>query len=174
MHEGPASSYNQVVRSEDSELDVWLDDEANTAAVWRDTVLLQCRRGPLDPRIFEKGEVFFERARAKDAPGALLSVVEAGAPMVSQDLRSLQRGAVDRLGAYAKARVAPVFLGDDLTASLARSSARLLGVSNPRIQRFQAIAPAVAWLTQELTALGAPLRAADLLAALEKVRRRGA
>lgn len=174
MREGPASSYNQVVRSSDSELEIWLDDEANTAAVWRETVLVQVRRGPLDPRLFERGEGFFEGARARDVPVGLLSVVEAGAPMVSQDVRSLQRGAVDRLGAYAKARVAPVFLGDDLTASLARSSARLLGVSNPRIQRFQAIAPAVAWMGHELTALGAFVHGADLLAAVETVRRRGA
>lgn len=162
------------MQSKDSGLEIWLDDEGNTAGVWRETVMIQVRRGPLDPRVFERGETFFEGARKKGAAVALLSVVEAGAPMVSQDVRSLQRSAVDRLSAYASARVAAVFLGDDLTASLARSSARLLAVSNPRVQRFQLIAPALTWLAQELGALSTPIRAADVLVALETLRRPGA
>ncbi len=157
-----------------SELEIVLDDDGNTAAVWRGTVFLQTRRGPLDARVFEKGETFFQLALEKGAPAGLLSVVEAGAPMVTQDLRTLQRTSVDRLGAYVRARVAAVFLGDDLTASLSRSSARLLGVANPRIQRFQLVPPAVSWITQELTSLGCSFRSADLLTAIDTVRRRGA
>lgn len=155
------------------ELEIWLDDDANTAGVWRKSVLVQARRGALDPRLFLQGEAFLDDARRSRVPVGMLAVVEAGAPLPSQEVRRQQRALIDRFGAYEQARIAAVVLGDDVGASLARSAARLVGVANPRIERFVEVTPAVSWLAHELSALGLPTRASELFGAIEAARRQG-
>lgn len=173
MSAGGQVTYNRRV-SEARELVVLLDDAEGTACLFRGTVLLQSRRGALDPRLFEIGETFMRERAERGAPLGLLAVIEPGAPLPSPELRRGQREQVDRWARYERARIAAAILGEDVTADLARSAGRLVGVASPRVQRFAEVTPAVSWLTQELSALAETraFRATELLDAIGRVRAR--
>jgi hypothetical protein len=160
------------MRSPRGELELWFHDAAGTVGTWRG-VLLQCRRGALDPRIFPRAEEYARDAQRRGAPIALLALLEPGAPLPSQELRRAQREQVDRWASYERARIAAVVLGDDVASTLSRSASRMIGVASPRIERFAELPKASTWLAQELTALGAPRpsRASELLATIEDLRR---
>jgi len=158
--------------------EILMDDAHGALVVWRGTVLLQTRCGELQPRALTLGHAFAQRAQRAGRSVGFLAVLEAGAPLASAELRQQQRDAVESFGRYELARIAAAILGDDTTASLSRSSGRLLGHGNPRIQRYDALRPAVSWLAQELTSLaiahpdaGERVRPTELYEAIEQVRR---
>lgn len=161
-----------------SATEILVDDADGALVVWRGAVLLQTRVGPLHPRALTLGQAFASRAERAGRSAGFLAVLEAGAPLPSAELRQQQREAVDSFARSSRARIAAVILGEDTTASLARSSGRLLGPGNPRIQRFEQLRPAVSWLAQELSALalaqpevGERVRPTELYDAIEEVRR---
>ncbi len=158
--------------------EILMDDRHGALVVWRGSVLLQTRSGQLDPKALTLGQGFAQRAQRAGRPVGFLAVLEPGAPLPSAELRQRQREAVESFGRYELARIAAAILGEDTTASLSRSSGRLLGPGNPRIQRFDTLRPAVSWLAQELTTLAAAhpataerVRPTDLYEAIEQVRR---
>lgn len=160
------------MRSRHGELELWFDDADGTVGTWRG-VLLQCRRGALDPRIFARADEYARDAQRRGASIALLALLEPGAPLPSQELRRAQREQVDRWSSYDKARIAAVILGDDVASTLSRSASRMIGVASPRIERFSELPRASTWLAQELTSLSGarPFRASELLGAIEDLRR---
>lgn len=161
-----------------SAIETLMDDADGALVVWRGAVLLQTRRGELQARALTVGQAFATSCQRAGRTLGFLAVLEAGAPLPSAELRRQQREAIEALARYERARIAAAILGDDTTASLARSSGRLLGPGNPRIQRFDALRAAVSWLSQELTALaiahpgaGERVRPTELYDAIEQVRR---
>ena len=139
-------------------------------ALWRRSIVLQVRRGALTLATLESAASVLRGATVSGRPLGALLVVEAGAPLPGGDVREVQRVLLRDLGAHEHVRVAPVILGDDVTAALQRSAGRLVAVGNPRVQRFETIPSAAGWLASELTGLGAPLSSTELVLAVEQLR----
>ncbi len=152
-------------------------DPRGALARWQERVLLQCRVGELEPRLFATADGFLTHARARGVPAPFLVVVEPGAPIPSAAVRDAQRSVLDRWTKYENARMAVVVLGDDTTSSLARSAGRLLAANERNIARFDAVRPAISWLARELAHLANGLElpdhrvhASDLAAAVDALR----
>jgi hypothetical protein len=140
-------------------------------ALWRKRVVVQVRRGELTAAALSKLRDDALAIAKQDTPLGALLVVEDGAPIPSAEARPLQRALVTDMLAYESVRIATVTLGTDISAAMARSAGRMVTRSSPRLAAFDTVPPAVLWLAQQLSAIGAPVRAEELLDAVESLRR---
>jgi len=122
------------------------------AACWGN-VFLQVRRGPLTEDVFDRVAAAMRRHRIRvprGTPHGIVAVIEEGAPIAGEEVRTKQRAAVqDQLKDHA-ARFATIIVGDGLEASLLRSASRGVVPSHPQLRIVSLPEEAAAWLAPEI------------------------
>lgn len=151
-------------------LTVMQQDAEGIFALWRRKLLVQVRRGKLTVAAMKQLEVALDRHGAPQDLQGILSVVEPGAQLLTEEARVYQKAMMERFMRRPDIRMAAVVLGDDVVAGLMRSSGRLIQVGNQRIQKFSQMAPALGWLHQEMVADRHRPSVQDLAVLVEHVR----
>jgi hypothetical protein len=149
---------------------ILLHDADGTYALWRESVVLQVRSGRLTSQALQAIEPPLRALLNSGRPAGFLLVIEPGAPIPGDDVRPRQRALLETFLGKPTMRMAPIMLGDDVAASLARSAGRLVAVGNPNIQRFTTVVAGAQWLARELAAIGSRVSAAELVTAIERLR----
>lgn len=122
------------------------------AACWG-TVFLQVRRGALTEDVFDRVAAAARRHKVRvprGTPHGIVAVVEEGAPIPDEDVRTKQRAAVQEQLKDAAARFATVVVGDGIEASLLRSASRGVVPSHPQLRIVARPEEASAWIAPEL------------------------
>jgi hypothetical protein len=145
-------------------------DEDGSVGLWRQRILLQVRRLTLPLPLLRRMQREIIAIAGSGTPTGVLIVIEAGARMLTEEVRQAQRVMIEEIAALPTVRIAPVILGDDVPSAMNRTAGRVLAMGSPRVRRFTALPPAAAWLASELEAMGASVPVPDLLAAMAQLR----
>ena len=136
------------------------------------SVFLQVRRGPLTEDVFDRVAAAMRRHRVRMPRGVahgIVAVVEEGAPIPAEEVRSKQRAAVREQLEDPTSRFATIIVGDGIEASLLRSASRGVVPSHPQLRIVTRPEEAAAWIAPELG-----VDAVELSQVIEECRRRAA
>jgi hypothetical protein len=152
-------------------LSVWWRNNDNVSAWVDDTLLVHLRWGPLpmDGCDLITGELL-RRGKAGQV-AALLSVVEADAPVVDDKVAAFRRERLAEFGRFPNVLLAGATLGEGAQVRLKRTMGTLLGVLLPgRTYTGKTLDEAIAWLVVELGARGHKVSADDIVSTAEQLR----
>jgi hypothetical protein len=146
-------------------------DDDNVVVLWRKSVLVQSRRGPLTSAALRHVGQSIRAIAGTERPIGVFLVVEPSAPVPGDEARIAQRKLIDDMLAHENLRLAAVILGEDIASTMNRSAGRLVAMGKAHMKRFSDVDEAIAWLVPEMAALNLNIRASELLAVLEHCRK---
>lgn len=131
--------------------DIIYADADGTALLWDDRALVQIRRQRLLPEHLHALVARLTTAIDGRQPhyGAFM-LLEENAPVLTDDVRRLQRETMLGLMRRRDVSSAVVVLGEGVTTSMQRTLVRMFSIGAPALKVFDNVDDAIAWLEAEL------------------------